>query len=211
MIVASQAEDRVVSGGAVDVVPALGSLQVIVVKTAVNVFDTDKRVSSVTGRDPRPQADMHRPGCPVIRDDVEAFAAHEHVVAEAACEDVQEVATLEPEPPWAELARSRRMMSQPSPGRYIAALDHQESAVTNIEDIDKKTDMGETMILGLRLLQDGVSAQSFARRHGVSLFDQFAPQLSRLASIGLLEVDDRGVRLTKRGALLANSVCAEFL
>ena len=41
----------------------------------------------------------------------------------------------------------------------------------------------------LRLLQDGVSAQSFARRHGV-LFDQFAPQLSRLASIGLLEVTD---------------------
>ena len=107
--------------------------------------------------------------------------------------------------------RNRRMMSQPSPGRYIAALDHQESAVTNIEDIDEKTAMGETMMLGLRLLQDGVSAQSFARRHGVSLFDQFAPQLSRLASIGLLEVTDEGVRLTKRGVLLANSVCAEFL
>jgi oxygen-independent coproporphyrinogen III oxidase len=107
--------------------------------------------------------------------------------------------------------RNRRMMSQPSPGRYIAALELEESVVTNIEDIDEKTAMGETMMLGLRLLQDGVSAPSFARRHGVSLFDQFAPQLSRLISIGLLDVDERGARLSKRGILLANSVCAEFL
>ncbi len=107
--------------------------------------------------------------------------------------------------------RNRRVMSQPSPGRYIAALDRQESAVTNIEEIDEKTAMGETMMLGLRLLQDGVSARSFERRHRVSLFEQFAPQLSRLTSIGLLEVADERVRLTKRGVLLANSVCAEFL
>jgi oxygen-independent coproporphyrinogen III oxidase len=107
--------------------------------------------------------------------------------------------------------RNRRMMSQPSPGRYIAALELEESVVTNIEDIDEKTAMGETMMLGLRLLQDGVSAPSFTRRHGVSLFDQFAPQLSRLISIGLLDVDERGARLSKRGILLANSVCAEFL
>src|SRR5215207_2627833 len=107
--------------------------------------------------------------------------------------------------------RNRRMMSQPSPARYIAALDHQESAVTNIEEIDEKTAMGETMMLGLRLLQNGVSARSFARRHGISLFNQFAPQVSRLTSIGLLEVANERVRLTKRGVLLANSVCAEFL
>jgi oxygen-independent coproporphyrinogen-3 oxidase len=106
--------------------------------------------------------------------------------------------------------RNRRMMSQPSPGRYIAALEGEASVVTNIEDINEKTAMGETMMLGLRLLEDGVSAPSFARRHGVSLFDQFAPQLSQLTSFGLLEVDDRSVRLTKRGILLANTVCAEF-
>jgi oxygen-independent coproporphyrinogen-3 oxidase len=107
--------------------------------------------------------------------------------------------------------RNRRVMSQPAPARYIAALGREESVVTNIEHIDEKTAMGETMMLGLRLLEDGVSAPSFARRHGVSLFDQFAPQLSRLTSIGLLDVDERGARLSKRGILLANSVCAEFL
>jgi len=102
-------------------------------------------------------------------------------------------------------------MNQPAPGRYIAALERGERVVTNFEEIDERTAMGETMMLGLRLLEDGVSAQSFAQRHGVSLFEQFEPQIVRLKSHGLLEVDDRRVRLTPRGALLANSVCAEFL
>ena len=106
---------------------------------------------------------------------------------------------------------NRRTMNQPSPGRYIAALERNESVVTNVEELDDRTAMGETMMLGLRLLQDGVSPPSFARRHGVSLFDQFRSQLARLTKIGLLEADDVRVRLTERGALLANSVCAEFL
>jgi oxygen-independent coproporphyrinogen-3 oxidase len=106
---------------------------------------------------------------------------------------------------------SRRTMNQPSPGRYIAALQRAEQVVTNVEEIDERTAMGETMMLGLRLLVDGVSAPSFARRHGVPLVDQFGPQIAKLITMGLLEADDRRVRLTKRGVLIANSVCAEFL
>jgi oxygen-independent coproporphyrinogen-3 oxidase len=107
--------------------------------------------------------------------------------------------------------RNRRTMNQPSPGRYVAALERNESAVTNVEILDDRTAMGETMMLGLRLLEDGVSPPSFAQRHGVSLIDQFGPQLARLTSMGLLEADEARVRLTTRGVLLANSVCAEFL
>jgi coproporphyrinogen III oxidase-like Fe-S oxidoreductase len=66
-------------------------------------------------------------------------------------------------------------------------------------------------MLGLRMLKDGVSPRSFAQRHGASLIDQFGPQLARLTSMGLLEADEARVRLTTRGVLLANSVCAEFL
>jgi oxygen-independent coproporphyrinogen-3 oxidase len=107
--------------------------------------------------------------------------------------------------------RGRRTMNQPSPGRYIASLQSGKPVVTNVEVIGERTAMGETMMLGLRLLEDGVSVPSFARRHGVSLFEQFEPQIARLTSIGLLEADDERVRLSKRGALLANMVCAEFL
>ena len=60
--------------------------------------------------------------------------------------------------------------------------------------------MGETMMLGLRLLQDGVSAQSFARRHGVSLFDQFAPQLPGWPQLGCSRLPTK-CTATKRGAV----------
>ena len=109
--------------------------------------------------------------------------------------------------------RGRRTMNQPSPRRYIQMLEGGHSPVTNVEEIDERTAMGETMMLGLRLLVNGVSHLAFRERHGVSIVDQFGSQISRLTSQGLLESDagNRSVRLTQRGQFLANSVCAEFV
>ena len=66
--------------------------------------------------------------------------------------------------------------------------------------------------LGLRLLVDGVSATDFATRHGQLLTDRYRAEIDRLTSVGLLEwnAPDR-LRLTERGALLANDVSAAFL
>ncbi len=108
-------------------------------------------------------------------------------------------------------SRGRRTMNQPSPKRYTALLERGESPVTNVEQIDAATAMAETMMLGLRLLEDGVSPAAFQARHGVSLERQFGAQISKFVSLGLLEADGMRVRLTARGELLANSVCAEFL
>lgn len=83
--------------------------------------------------------------------------------------------------------------------------------MTNVEQIEVATAMAETMMLGLRLLNDGVSAAAFEARHGVSVENQFGAQVSKLTATGLLEADGKRVRLTPRGALVANSVCAEFL
>ena len=105
----------------------------------------------------------------------------------------------------------RRTMNQPSPKRYMDMLERGESPVTNVEHIDARTAMGETMMLGLRLLEDGISEPAFEARHGISIENQFGPQISKLVSLSLLEAGGGNVRLTPRGALLANSVCAEFL
>ena len=104
-----------------------------------------------------------------------------------------------------------RTMNQPSPQRYIDALRDGRSPITNTETITERTAMGETMMLGLRLLQDGVSGKAFRLRHGIAMEAQFGPSLDRLRDLGVLDIDHERVRLTKRGALLANSVCAEFL
>jgi oxygen-independent coproporphyrinogen-3 oxidase len=104
-----------------------------------------------------------------------------------------------------------RIMNQPSPGRYIEAMLSGKSPTTNVEAIAENTAMSETMMLGLRLLESGVSVKAFADRHGIPLMEQFGAQIRKFVSLGLLSFDSERVRLTARGALLANSVCAEFL
>lgn len=106
---------------------------------------------------------------------------------------------------------NERTMNQPSPRRYIDMLAAGRSPATNVEKLDERTAMGETMMLGLRLLADGVSTAAFAARHGIALSEQFGTQLERLESLDMIATTADRVRLTRRGAMLANSVCAEFL
>lgn len=105
----------------------------------------------------------------------------------------------------------QRVMNQPSPQRYIAALADGGNPRTNVEVIAEETAIGETMMLGLRLLTTGVNRDAFVRRHGVELDDLFAEPIARMHSQGLLTDDGVAIRLTERGAMLANSVAAEFL
>jgi oxygen-independent coproporphyrinogen-3 oxidase len=105
----------------------------------------------------------------------------------------------------------RRVMNQLLPERYIQELEAGILPHSNVEDVGGNTSFGETMMLGLRLLNDGVNAESFTARHGVGLFDHFGPQIAHMQDIGLLEKTRHGVRLTPRGMMLANDVAAEFL
>jgi oxygen-independent coproporphyrinogen-3 oxidase len=106
---------------------------------------------------------------------------------------------------------SRRTMNHLLPERWCAAIETGEETASNVEVIDAITVRAETMMLGLRLLDRGVNAETFAARHGLSLDDAFGPQIQELGEIGLLEPSEGGIRLTGRGLLLANDVIARFL
>lgn len=87
-------------------------------------------------------------------------------------------------------------------------------ATLEINNIGRQAEIGETMMMGLRLTHEGVSAASFEKRFGVSLNEQFKKQIERLGKSGLLEwgEDDRDIlRLTPRGRLLGNQVFMEFI
>ncbi len=77
--------------------------------------------------------------------------------------------------------------------------------------VSPETAMDETMMLGLRLVQEGVSAADFQARYGQSLAARYERRLKRLLALGLLERDARGVRLTPGGRLLGNRVFREFV
>jgi len=84
-----------------------------------------------------------------------------------------------------------------------------------IHAIDRQTEIGETLMMGLRLTQEGVSAASFNVRFGQSLEQIFGAQITRLQRLGLLEWADYAgenvLRLTARGRLLGNQVFMEFI
>ncbi len=72
--------------------------------------------------------------------------------------------------------------------------------------------MQETMLTGLRLTREGVSAQDFLRRHGMELRDVFGREIEELVRLGLLEwAGESRVRLTPRGRLLGNQVFIRFV
>jgi oxygen-independent coproporphyrinogen-3 oxidase len=105
----------------------------------------------------------------------------------------------------------RRAMNHLLPRTYIESVDSGHAPFSNVEELTVRTRMGETMMLGLRLLNEGVSDADFRARYGISPDDVFGRTMTELAGFGMLERTPDRVRLTHRGLMLANDVCAKFL
>lgn len=99
---------------------------------------------------------------------------------------------------------------KPVPG-YVQRIRRREAVEAFVEEIDASLAMGETMMLGLRLVREGVPLDRFAALHNRSLVDVYATQLVELKQRGLLTVDDQRVRLTPNGLMIGNQVFAAFL
>ena len=81
--------------------------------------------------------------------------------------------------------------------------------VETVEAIDRRLEIAETLMLGLRL-EEGVEIEAFVRRFGESPGDVYGDTLGELGSAGLLETMNGSVRLTGRGRLLGNEVFSRF-
>ncbi|MBI5350305.1 MAG: hypothetical protein HZB77_13480 [Chloroflexi bacterium] len=77
--------------------------------------------------------------------------------------------------------------------------------------IDRKTEMDETMLTGMRLTKEGVGFERFRKRFGVGIEEVYAKEIEELKGKKLIEVDDERVRLTKGGRLVANWVFEKFV
>jgi len=87
-------------------------------------------------------------------------------------------------------------------------------AARRVIAIDRRLEMQETMMVGLRLTHAGVSSAGFQQRFGSLLEDEFAAEIEQLCRIGLLEWTpgvDPHLRLTRRGRLLGNQVFMQFV
>ncbi len=104
--------------------------------------------------------------------------------------------------PAAYIQRLNEGVAQPFPRTPAAA-----SAIA----VDRPAEIGETMMMGLRLTQEGVSSAAFLKRFGEPLEDVFPKQIEKLTRQGLLEWAGERLRLTPRGRLLGNRVFVEFI
>ncbi len=111
-----------------------------------------------------------------------------------------------------------------SPAAYIqrcqigAARQFPRSpAAVNVIELDRPTEMGELMMMGLRLTDEGVSDLDFTNRFELPLESVYPDQIQRFTRLGLLEwvstgtPGERRLRLTKPGRLLGNQVFMEFI
>lgn len=84
-------------------------------------------------------------------------------------------------------------------------------ATVSVTPIDRRMEMEETMMVGLRLTEEGVWGANFEARFGQTLEDVYQKQIARLSKDGLLEWCGDSLRLTQRGHLLGNRVFLEFI
>lgn len=109
-----------------------------------------------------------------------------------------------------------------NPTEYIKAImlpphsppykggDKGRVAVAGSERLDSKKVMGETIMMGLRML-NGINLQSFKKRFGVELKSIYSDTISQLLKDNLVVFDNGNFKLTHKGLLFYNDVAAEFL
>jgi oxygen-independent coproporphyrinogen-3 oxidase len=105
-----------------------------------------------------------------------------------------------------------------APAAYIERLSGEDrrpyprtAATVNATPIERADEMGETMMMGLRLVREGVSRAGFAERFGTEIAAAFPAETEKLVRQGLLEWAGDALRLTERGVLLGNRVFMEFV
>lgn len=85
----------------------------------------------------------------------------------------------------------------------------EHGASSEKQSLSLEEQMGETMFLGLRLMQ-GVDVQTFKNTFGKSIFEVYGKEIEKNKEDGLLLCDNT-IRLTSKGIDISNYVMAQFI
>lgn len=95
-------------------------------------------------------------------------------------------------------------------GEYVEAASSGNAIPGDAEHLVGIRRAGEAVMLALRTAQ-GLDLATFKERYGIDVLVRYAPVVSMYAEAGLLDVNEKSMRLTKRGRFLANDVCGAFV
>ena len=110
------------------------------------------------------------------------------------------------------------------PRTYIGRMDEGKEndltypltpTIRESHPVDEAEEMADTIIMGLRLLKEGLSEQRFEKRFGQSLDQAHGETIGELVELGLLEwqgsAKARALHLTEKGRFLSNQVFHRFI
>ena len=93
---------------------------------------------------------------------------------------------------------------------YVARVESGSEIRTDVRALTGLEACQEALITGLRLAA-GVDEHLFSVNYGLDLWGRYGHHLQPYLDAGFLERDERGLRLTRRGMLLANEILAVFI
>ena len=94
---------------------------------------------------------------------------------------------------------------------YIAAVAEQGLPRLETYPVSRQESMENMMMVGLRLLEEGVSRERFRRRYNVAVEEVFIKQLRKLETAGLISLQQDRIKLSDKGLMFGNDVFAEFI
>jgi len=93
---------------------------------------------------------------------------------------------------------------------YIDRIGRGDPTAVDVRRLSDAERLGDALFTGLRL-SDGVDEVAIERRYGVDLWQRYGAELQPFLDIGLLKRQNRRLRLTRRGMLLAHEVMTVFV
>jgi len=93
--------------------------------------------------------------------------------------------------------------------RYVAAVESGLEAPGEVQPVTDDDAVCETAVLNLRM-RAGIDLGKFHRRTGWDAMQIFAGPIQRHRDLGLIEVTDRAVRLTRQALPIADTILCDF-
>jgi len=103
----------------------------------------------------------------------------------------------------------RRITNDADLERYLAAVDSGWAAPAEVQTVDEADMVCETAVLNLRRRR-GIDLVEFQWRTGRDAMQTFAGPIERYCKLGLIEVTDRVVRLTRQALPIADMILCDF-
>jgi oxygen-independent coproporphyrinogen-3 oxidase len=93
---------------------------------------------------------------------------------------------------------------------YIDRIGRDEPTAVDVRRLSDAERLGDALFTALRL-SDGVDEIAIERRYGVDIWQRYGGDLQSFVDTGLLKRQNRRLRLTRRGMLLAHEVMTVFV